>query len=105
MIYAKSIFTIARGLMFSSKKRIDKGMCLKLPHYKDSKYGAATTNLFVFYPLAIIYVNSKFKIVDKIVLKPWVFNYVPKSSCMYIIESTKGKFDNLNVGDVVKIEM
>ena len=38
MKYAKNIFLISKGLMFASKKRIEKGMCLVLPLKSNRKF-------------------------------------------------------------------
>ena len=51
-----------------------------------------------------LFVNSKFKVVDKKVLKPWVANYTPKSACMYVIESSVGKFSSINIGDTILLD-
>lgn len=104
MKWATSAFELANGLMFSSKKRVAKGMCLVMPTKEDVKFGASVTMFFCFYGLDIIFVNTKFEVVDKKTLKPWVANYTPKQPCKYVIESTIGKFENIKIGDKVKIE-
>lgn len=102
MKVASSIFELGFGLMFASKKKIDKGILLKLSPI-DSRYKCATTMFFVFSKLEIIYVNSKNIVVDKVVLNPFKSTYIPKKPAISIIESSVGKFRNIKVGDTVEI--
>ncbi len=104
MVMASGLFEISRGLMFAGKKRIDKGICLIMPTKSDVRHGAAVTMLFCFRSYDILFINSKFEVVDKKTLKPWTPTYTPQKPCKYVIESTKGKFSNINIKDKVKIE-
>ena len=105
MKYATNSFELAGGLMFASKKRIERGICLAMPTKKDVRYGCAVTMYFVFYPLEIIFVNSKYKVVDKVVLKPWKSTYIPREAAKYVIESKVGLLENIKVGDSVTIQI
>lgn len=102
MIWAKGSFRIARGLMFSGKEKINRGICLVMPTKKDVRFGASVTMWFCFYDLEILFINSKFEVVDKKILKPWVSNYTPKKPCMYVVESCVGKFSEIKIGDFIK---
>jgi uncharacterized protein len=99
MKYATNIFSISLGLMFASKKRIDRGMCLVMPLRRDGRFSGSVTMLFVFRSMDILFVNSDFEVVDKKMLRPFVFSYTPKKACRFVIESSKGKFDRIKVGD------
>ncbi len=105
MKVATNPFELANGLMFASKKKIDKGICLVLPSSKDVRFGASITMMFCFHPLEILFINSKFEIVDKKILKPWAPSYTPKEACKYVIESTVGKFESINIGDKVQFKL
>lgn len=104
MRYLESVFSVSKGLMFSGKEKIEKGVCLVMPSKKDVKYGASVTMLFCFSSLEVLFVNSDFFIVDKVILKSWKPSYTPKGPCRYVIESNPGSFKDLNVGDKVEIE-
>lgn len=105
MKYATSTYEISKGLMFSGKKKISKGMCLVMPSSKDVKFGASVTMMFCFSSMEIIFVNSNMQVVDKVILKPWKMSYTPKKECRYVIESTIGTFKNINIDDIVSIEV
>lgn len=103
MKWATNAFELSNGLMFSSKKRVDRGICLVMPTKEDVKFGASVTMFFCIYGLDILFINTKNKVVDKVTLKPWVPNYTPKKPCKYVIESTIGKFKDIKIGDSVEI--
>lgn len=102
--YASSTFEISFGLMFATKKRIRKGIILRMPTVKDVKFGASVTMLFVFHKLEILFVNKEMEVVDKVILKPFVPSYTPKKPAMYVIESEPGTFKSIKVGDKVEID-
>ena len=102
MRYLTSVYSISRGLMFASKKKIKKGVCLVMPSEKDGKYGSSVTMMFCFHKMQIIFVNTKMKVVDKVTLRPWKLSYTPKAPCKYILESTPKTFDKIEIGDKVE---
>ncbi len=105
MVYATSILQISKGLMFAGKKKINKGMCLVIPSKMDERINSSVTMLFCFYSMDIIFVDSNFNVVDKQTLRPFKVCYVPKKKCRYVIESFKGKFNNIKIGDKIEIHL
>jgi len=105
MKYVTSIFEISYGLMFASKNKIEKGMCLVMPITKNLKFQSAVTMLFCFHPMNILFLDKNFKVVDNVILKPFRISYIPKKSAKYVIESTKNKFHKIKIGDIVKIQL
>lgn len=102
--YRTSLFGISFGLMFSSKAKARRGVCLVMPSSKDVQFGSSVTMLFVFYSLEILFVNLEGVVVDKVLLRPWISSYTPQAPAKYIIESTKGTFDMISIGDKVSIK-
>ena len=105
MRIGRNTLQLANGLMFTGKKKVDQGICLIFPVKKDIRYGASVTMFFCFSTMDILFVNTKFKVVDKVTLKTWVPNYTPKEACKYVIESSKGKFKDIKIGDKVILEL
>jgi len=93
--FARSILHLGFGLMFAGKDKIGKGLCLVMP----KEFKTAVTTFFCLYPLEILFVNSNFIVVDKKVLRPWVLRSAPREKCKYIIESSVGTFNSINVKD------
>ena len=103
MRIAKSGIRLAYGLMFASKKKIERGLCLIFPVNNDVQFGATITMWFCFRKYEILFINSHFEVVDKVVLNPWRTSYVPKAPCKYVIESLPNTFKHINMGDKVQI--
>ncbi|MFH1456226.1 MAG: hypothetical protein ABIF40_04730 [archaeon] len=97
--FARSILHLGFGLMFAGKNRISKGLCLIMP----KEFRTSVTTFFCLHSLEILFVNSKFEVVDKKVLKPWVLSYVPRAKCKYIIESLVGTFDSIKINDKLEL--
>lgn len=72
------------GLMFFLKKNFDFGLIFK--REKESIIGSSIHMMFVFFPIKVIFLNSKKEVVDIIYkAKPFLF-YFPKKKAKYIIE-------------------
>ena len=80
-------------------------MCLVIPTRKNLKLSSSITMLFCFMPYEILFLNTDYEVVDKVVLKPFRLSYIPKKPCKYVIESVVGTFDKIKIGDSVRIEM
>ena len=85
-----------KGLMFEQKKNFDYALIFELA--TETKVGASIHMMFVFFPIDIIYLNSKKVVVDKTTVKPWILNYTPKQASKYFIELPVGKV-NVKIGD------
>ena len=74
-----------------------------MPTEEDVKFGASVTMFFCIHPLEIIFVNTKYEVVDKKVLRTWVPNYTPKEKCKYVIEAYPGILKDIEIGDKIQI--
>src|SRR3989338_6045084 len=84
-----------RGLMFSRKP--EHALILCMP--KESRIGSAIHMMFVFYPLDVLFLDSKKQVVDKVLgLKPFALNYVPKRAAKYVVELPEGPGKKANIG-------
>jgi len=97
---AESFFGRLRGLMF--EHRSDFNYALVMPLSQDSRIRASIHMLFVFFPIAVFFVDEKKRVVDKALLKPFALNYTPKKPCRYIIELPQEKFSCAEVGDLLE---
>ncbi|VVB99096.1 putative ACR [uncultured archaeon] len=88
-----------RGLMFEARKNFDYALIFVLPN--ESIVRAMVHMLFVFFPIDIVFLDSKRRVVDKATLKPWMLNYTPKAAAKYFIEMPVGKSKFVKFGDIV----
>ena len=96
-LFAETFFSKAKGLMFEKKSNFDYALVFVLE--KESKIGASVHMMFVFFPIDIVYLDSKKMVVDKASLNPWLLNYTPKKPAKYFVELPKGKAGEIKIGD------
>lgn len=96
--YCRSLFSQTLGLMFSPRKN------LIMEFSQEQKI--SMHNFFVFYPLEILILDRKMKVVEiKSEFLPFTF-YHPKNKGKFVLElgeeESKGK---VKVGDLLKIRI
>ena len=57
--------------------------------------------MFVPYPIAVLFLDEKKRVVDKAVLNPWQLNYTPRQPCQYVIELPVLTGKKVKLGDVL----
>jgi uncharacterized membrane protein (UPF0127 family) len=97
--YCQSFFCQFRGLMF--KKHISDDQGLLLVQNSDGKVNSSIHMMFMWIDLAVIWINSDFKVVDRIIARRWKLGYFPKSPAMYVLETGVSHINDFNIGDVV----
>jgi hypothetical protein len=85
------------GLMFSKKLRRGKSVIFIFD--KERKVGIHM--LFVFFPLDIVFLNSKKRVVDVRRSLPFISFIIPRKKAKYVIEMNRGE-NVLRVGDKVE---
>ncbi len=95
-IIYKNFFLKAKGLMFSKKLKNDSAIILE--SFAEGILNTSIHMFFVFYPINVIWLNSKFEVVDIKRAKPFISLLSPKKPAKYIIELTKDIKD-IKIGD------
>jgi uncharacterized membrane protein (UPF0127 family) len=83
---ADSFIARFRGLML--KRKLDKGLILKIPSGRGRK-GSGIHMFFMLIPLDVIFLDENKEVVDMVTLKPWQI-YTPKAPARYVMEFGKG---------------
>lgn len=86
-----------RGFTFRKTLGSDEG--LVLVEKGESRGGTAVHMLFVFFELAIIWLDSNGKIVDLTLAKPWRPAYMPSQPAQYVLETNPALLTQLQPGD------
>jgi len=89
----------AKGLMFESKKRFNYALIFEFK--TKNRFLNSIHMFFVFFPICAIFLDTKKKVVDKKILKPFCLIYVPKRNCKYLIEMPKEFEKKIKVGDKI----
>lgn len=94
LVICKSLFSKAKGLMFSFRKN--------LVFVFDDERKRSLHMFFVFFPIDLLFLDKNKKIVEiKRDFKPFSF-YNSKEKAQYVVElAVKDSFDRLDIGDTV----
>jgi uncharacterized membrane protein (UPF0127 family) len=88
-----------RGFTFRRHLAEDEG--LVLVEGSDSRISTGIHMLFVFFDLAVIWVNNEGKVVDTVLARPWRPVYVPQAPARYVIEGHPRLLDEVAVGESI----
>jgi uncharacterized membrane protein (UPF0127 family) len=100
--YCESFLCQLRGLMF--RKELAEAEGLLLVQGKDSKINASIHMMFMRMDLAVIWINSRFEVVDTVLARRWRTAYLPKSPAKYVLETSVSHISEYNSGDIVTFE-
>ncbi len=91
-----------RGLMF--RRQLPPGEGLLLVEAYESRASTAIHMLFMAFPIAAIWLDSSFRVVDKVLAKPWRPAYAPARAARYTLETHPDVLNRVSVGDVLSFE-
>lgn len=100
--YCESFLCRLRGLTFRAPLRQDEGLLLVFG--RDSRVDSSIHMLGVSFDLAVFWINSDMKVVDKIVAGAWKPAFFSKEPAKYVLEVHAGRIDDFEVGQVVEFQ-
>jgi len=95
--FCDTFFSQLRGLTFRSRLSQDEG--LLLVGKRDSRLESSIHMLFVSFDLAIVWINSEMKVVDKVLARSWRPAYFSKQPARYVLEIHPERWGNFEIGD------
>lgn len=100
--YCQSFFCQLRGLMF--KKNLPENQGLLLVQSSDSKMSSSIHMMFMWMDISVIWINSEFIVVDRILAYRWKLYYAPQNAAKYVLEAGVSRINDFNIGDKVIFE-
>jgi uncharacterized protein len=91
-----------RGLQF--RRRLAPGEGLVLVHEKDSVATSSIHMLFVFFPIAAIWVDSQGTVTHACLARPWRPYYASPSPARYVLETSPELLERIRPGDVLDFD-
>jgi len=86
------------------KKYMPDNQGLLLVQVSDSKVNSSIHMMFMWMDLAVIWINSDFTVVDRVLARRWKLVYFPRSAAKYVLETGISHLDEFNIGDQVCFE-
>jgi len=99
--WCKSFACRLRGLMFRRHLPSDEG--LLLVENKASIAATAIHMIFVFFPIAAIWLDDSFRVVDKALARPFRPLYASRTPARYVLEAVPAVLDRVTLGDQLYI--
>jgi uncharacterized protein len=100
--YCQSFFCQLRGLMFIPTLPEYEG--LLLVQGADSRMNSSIHMMFMRIDLAVIWINSEFTVVERVLAHRWKMGYIPKQPAKYVLETNVSRLNDFNIGDKVSFE-
>jgi uncharacterized protein len=91
-----------KGLMFVRRLPSDQGLLFVTS--SESRTNTAIHMLFMFIPLAVVWLDKNGRVVDKKLAKPWRPMYAPQAPAQYYLEANVGVLEQVSVGDVLRFD-
>lgn len=88
-----------RGLGLMFRRTLDMEQGVRLDMDRTSRAFSAIHMLFVFFPLAVFWLDKNNRIVDKALARPFRLFYMPRRPARYVLELHDLKFDAAQIGD------
>jgi uncharacterized membrane protein (UPF0127 family) len=100
--WCSSFLCKLRGLMFRRELGAGEGLLMIEP--RAGRMATAIHMLFMAFPIATIWLDSEFIVVDKVYAKPWRLAYVPARAACYTVEAHPSLLDRVQIGDKLLFE-
>jgi len=100
--YCDTFLTQLRGFTFHPHLALDEG--LLLVGKRDSRLDSSIHMLFVSFDLAVYWINSELKVVDRIIAKSWRPAYFPKQPAQYVLEIHPDRWGDYEIGETVQFK-
>ncbi|MFQ3568123.1 MAG: DUF192 domain-containing protein [Aggregatilineales bacterium] len=92
-----SFWSHFKGLQFSPRLPADEGLLFVTKH--EGRSHTAIHMFFVFFPIAVVWLDGQGFVVDQALAKPWHPYYAPARPAQYFIEADPQLLERVAVGD------
>jgi len=88
-----------RGLMFRGRRALADGQVYLFVEGCESVARAAIHMFFVFFPIAVVWLDGERRVVDKALARPFRPYYAPRKPAQYYVEGHPSLLERVRVGD------
>ncbi len=98
----RSFFARFMGLMLRRRLGEEQGALLVMT--TTSRIDSAIHMLFVFFPLAVFWLDEEGRVISRCIARPWRPFYMPQRPARYVLELAAPRFDTAVEGDRLGLE-
>ncbi|MGB7340490.1 MAG: DUF192 domain-containing protein [Phototrophicaceae bacterium] len=100
--WCQSAWCHFKGLQFASELDEDNG--LLFVYGSESIANTSIHMFFVFFDIAVVWLDASGQVVDKKLAKPWRPMYAPAKPAQYFIEAHPALLERVAVGDILSFD-
>jgi uncharacterized membrane protein (UPF0127 family) len=100
--WCHSFFCRLRGLMF--RRALAEGEGLLLVERRPSRLDASIHMFFMNFPIAAVWLDAQFRVVDTCLAQPWRPYYAPRAPAQYTLETSPELLKKISIGDELTFE-
>jgi uncharacterized membrane protein (UPF0127 family) len=100
--WCASFWCHLRGLQFVRHLPADQGLLFVTG--RESKATSTIHMFFMFFSIAVVWMDASGKVVDKRLAKPWRPAYAPKLPAQYYVEANVHVLERVQIGDVLRFD-
>ncbi len=93
-----------RGLMFRPRRALADGRVYLFVESRESVAQTSIHMFFVFFPIAVLWLDGSRRVVDKALARPFRPYYAPRRAARYFIEGEPSLLDRVSIGDRLEFE-
>jgi uncharacterized membrane protein (UPF0127 family) len=97
VVRCDSFWKRMRGLMF--RRSLEEDQVLLFVESRESVAQTAIHMFFVFFPIAVVWLDGDKRVVDMALARPFRPYYAPRSPAQYYVEGHPGLLERVSVGD------
>jgi uncharacterized membrane protein (UPF0127 family) len=97
--FCSSFLSRFKGLMFYPGLRDYEGILLV--EDSESRMNSAIHMFFMRFDIAVIWINSKFQVVDVQIARKWHPFYIPAAASKYTLETHPDRVSDFRIGDIL----
>lgn len=102
VVVCSSIKSKFLGLMFRKEIHSEEGIILV--ESSQSRLNSAIHMMFMNFDIAVIWIDERFQVVDRIVAKRWVPAYIPRVPAKFTLELHTVRLNDFRIGDRIVIK-
>ena len=91
-----------RGLTL--REPLAEGEGLLLVERRESRLDTAIHMFFVSFPIAAVWLDARYRVVDTCLARPWRPFYAPRAPAQYILEASPDLLKTISIGDELGFE-
>jgi uncharacterized membrane protein (UPF0127 family) len=86
------------------RRALDPDEVLVFSYSRESIVDAIIHMFFVFFSIAVVWLDAERRVVDKVLAKPFRPYYAPQKPAQYYVEGDPGLLEQVQIGDQLAFE-